>query len=380
MNFLRKLFGHEARQPSPVTEQPAPQQYTPAIDFTKIFPRIKAVYDEVTPDPFPATAPPIKLALANSIVFQPLAPGLVTAYALDMQTGYQFIQNQELSSQVTIDTLHNRAIANLVQEIDGHTQVHPIQDGLLMLTNGGNHELCMLLLAPYWQHIAAVLNDTPCIAVPAKDLLFITGKNNQNGKHLMRRAIHKHFTEPGTRGLMVPHMYEWTGSQWLLLETVNIYGAAPETSSTDTPAPAVLDEAIINGRWVGNYTYGQGYSAAKTGKSVAFELILATDDNGFTGRCFDDPDTLPFDAPAKVRGFSDGNQVSFIKKYPYRWVMLPDNSIRIEEGGKPHEVHYFGTFSNGVFEGEWEIASSQRMQDGSRRYFSSKGTWTMQKG
>ena len=87
-------------------------------------------------------------------------------------------------------------------------------DHFKMITCGGDYESC-LLLADIWDFVAEHVDGDVIAAVPARDLLFVTGANDAEGLTLMEAAIRRVFDEG------MPHpisraMLRRTGEAWAL--------------------------------------------------------------------------------------------------------------------------------------------------------------------
>jgi uncharacterized protein YtpQ (UPF0354 family) len=192
------------------------------VDLTKVVPRVKAVFGGDIPDPHPHPNPEsehVQLSNEDSPVFETFATGLGIFYAVDMGNSYQLIQNRHLSATITQEALHTAALTNMIQEVADRTEVHGDPSGTMMLTNGGNFEAAMLLADGIWENLKDVFKDDICVAVPARDLLFIAAKNNPTGRDGLRAVVRKFFDEQETVGLLVRHIYAREGNKWIAIET-----------------------------------------------------------------------------------------------------------------------------------------------------------------
>src|SRR5205823_3599943 len=132
---------------------------------------------------------------------------------------YQLIQNRHLTDEITIDKLHDAALTNMAIAISDKTEVTGDINNILMVTNGGNFEATMMLADFLWEQIEPLFKDKICVAIPARDLLFISAKNNQEGRESLRRAIKFYFDERTTEGLIVRYIYERNNGGWKLIES-----------------------------------------------------------------------------------------------------------------------------------------------------------------
>jgi hypothetical protein len=218
MGLLNKLFGGAKKQEE---EQPNQQQPADSIDLSKVFPRIKGVFNDEHPAPLPGnTGPAITMTQENSLVSTPIAEGIAVFYALDMGHSYQILQHRHLSEDITIEKLHAAALQNMFTEVSETTKVNGDPEHLMMVTNGGNYEATMLLADYMWEQLEPHFNDSVCVAIPARDLLFVSAKNNHIGREALRKAVKFYFEESDeTQGLLVRHIYERENGQWKLVET-----------------------------------------------------------------------------------------------------------------------------------------------------------------
>lgn len=194
----------------------------PVIDLDKVFPRVKAIFGDDIPDPHPQPNPEaehLKLSNDDSPVFKDFTTGLAIFYAMDMGNKYQLIQNRHLSTTITQESLHAAALTNMEREVANRTEVHGDPSGTMMLANGGNFEAAMLLADGLWEKLRDVFKDEICVAVPARDLLFIAGKNNPAGREGLRAVVRRFFDEQATAGLLVRHIYAREANKWAMIET-----------------------------------------------------------------------------------------------------------------------------------------------------------------
>jgi hypothetical protein len=192
------------------------------FDLNKVFPRLKAVFGGETPDPHPRPNPDnehVSLSFEESPVYDDFVEGLGVFYAIDKGNRYQLLQNKDLSDVITREKLREAALNNMALEVADRTEVNGDPSNIMMLTNGGNFEAAMLLVDGMWENLAEVLHDDICVAIPARDLLFIAGKNNPMGRERLRAAVRKFFDEQETAGLLVRHIYARENNSWVRLET-----------------------------------------------------------------------------------------------------------------------------------------------------------------
>ncbi len=191
------------------------------IDLSKVYPRLKETYSDEEPKILLThEGKEVTLSLDDSPIMKPFAQNLVVSYALDMGTHYQFISNKALSNDLTIERLHDAALKNMINEIAENIQAHGDKADVLMITNGGNYEAAMLIWDDIWAQIEAAVGDDFYVAIPARDLLYISPKNNPDAIERLGGLIKKMFDESeDTQGLMVRHIYQRADNGWEVVAT-----------------------------------------------------------------------------------------------------------------------------------------------------------------
>src|ERR1700722_4547589 len=111
MGFLNNLFG-KSKKPNPQPEIDKLADKTDVFDLSKVYPRIKGLYDDQNPEPFPENSNELSVSFNDSPVIKPLAKGIGICYMLDEGDTYQIIQNKHLSEELTIEKLHSAALSN----------------------------------------------------------------------------------------------------------------------------------------------------------------------------------------------------------------------------------------------------------------------------
>ncbi len=220
MNFLKKLFNVSQNGKDSQTKSHEPDSRK-SIDLQKVFPRIKGMFDDEFLDPVEnADGKILEIPSEEAPVIKPLAKGIGICYMVDKGDSYQLVQNKDLSDELTIEILHNAALTNMAIIISDKTEVNGDPNNVMMVTNGGNFEATMILADFLWEQVEPVFNDNICVAIPANDLLFISGKNNQQGRATLRNLVKAYFDNKESQGLIVRHIYERANGAWILSETV----------------------------------------------------------------------------------------------------------------------------------------------------------------
>lgn len=133
--------------------------------------------------------PDIKLSDDDSPVERPLVADLILFYAFDQPDYFTMVARRDLV-RLALDrnSLHAIAINNL-RRIIPPPELHEVFPGAFMLTCGGNFEATTLLLDEVWQQLSAIVPGDLVVAVPARDLVIITGSDNHGGLAFVRSKV-----------------------------------------------------------------------------------------------------------------------------------------------------------------------------------------------
>ena len=103
--------------------------------------------------------------------------------------------------------------------ISDQTHINGEPGNAMMVTSGGNYEAAIILSDYICDQFEIILNDSICVAIPANDLLFVTAKQNPEGRKNLIKVVRHYFDDRETVGLIVRHIYERTAGGWLYVET-----------------------------------------------------------------------------------------------------------------------------------------------------------------
>ncbi len=108
-----------------------------------------------------------------------LADGLAIYYAEDRPSSISYLTLQDLeATEVELSTLRSIAITNLksmLPEIEIYGGA-----GLFMIVAGGNFEASLLLVDDIWQAENFAIDGDIVIAIPARDMLLVSGTENKD--------------------------------------------------------------------------------------------------------------------------------------------------------------------------------------------------------
>jgi len=108
----------------------------------------------------------------------------------------------------------------------------------------------------------------------------------------------------------------------------------------------------ISGTWSGVFTYD---SEEYQEEFMRFQLILDEKKGILSGQCQDSIEDGGIPIAATIEGFIEGDNICFVKKYPYL-IYMDESGEYKKDDSQPHpEIHYHGVFENGMLKGSWEM-------------------------
>jgi uncharacterized protein YtpQ (UPF0354 family) len=127
------------------------------------------------------------LSLAEQ-VYEDLNSELVILYARDSPKNITYLSVEQLDSAgIDRSTLRSLACANLKRLLPG-IERHG-ENGIYMFMAGGAYEASLLLLDSIWNDPGLKVDGEPVVAIPARDLLFVTGSRNKQGLQTLRKWV-----------------------------------------------------------------------------------------------------------------------------------------------------------------------------------------------
>lgn len=123
---------------------------------------------------------------------------------------------------LTVDRLAEAELTapDAVQRALEQTWVHEIGprltdhgDGPIMLTCGGHYEASLLLYDHVWEQLAPHVDGDVVVAVPARDLVFVTGSRDREGLKKLEEIVDDAY-ERDLPHLLTPRLARRTGDDW----------------------------------------------------------------------------------------------------------------------------------------------------------------------
>lgn len=190
-----------------------------AIDLNKVIIRVKAgdVNIEVKKD-----GKTIKLEDGQQPAFADFQENFKLGLAMDMGHSYEFISNQLLQdSEFSFGDLIEAGRVNILKEVQGNIQiVGSPEEGMVMITCGGNHESALIMFDEFWEQVEGMIKSDICMAIPVRDMLLVSNFYNTKGMDDLRANIQKLYHDPNQRGHISNHIYLRKEGRWKSIEVV----------------------------------------------------------------------------------------------------------------------------------------------------------------
>ncbi len=131
-------------------------------------------------------------------VYDDLNPELVILYAVDSPQSIQYLTPAELEkAKIDHKDLRALAIENLKRLIPKMDRVGG--KGFYLLTAGGDYEVSCLLLDSIWNQGQFPVDGDIVVAIPARDMLIITGSKDPQGLEKMKGLVEKTYNSGAYR-------------------------------------------------------------------------------------------------------------------------------------------------------------------------------------
>jgi uncharacterized protein YtpQ (UPF0354 family) len=123
--------------------------------------------------------------VAQQHVYEDFNKELVIVYAEDSENRMRYLTNDE---DIGVDRkeLRKLAVANLLRILP-KIEMRQHDDVFAMLTAGGDYEASLLLLDDIWSGDQIKVKGDVVVAVPAKNVVLVTGSQNRKGLSVVRK-------------------------------------------------------------------------------------------------------------------------------------------------------------------------------------------------
>ena len=132
-------------------------------------------------------------------VVDDLNPELVVVYGEDSETGIRYFGAEDLAEiKVEKKDLRKLACDNLARLLPP-VKIEEVAAGYYFLAADGNFEASLLLLDSVWASGAPKVKGETVVAIPARDVLLVTGSEDKAGLERMRADVAKVVQEDSYR-------------------------------------------------------------------------------------------------------------------------------------------------------------------------------------
>lgn len=173
------------------------------IDIHKIIPIIKpsSYFDEIKQSGIEA----------DDFVWEDYNEDLIIMYGEDEEKNISYFSKEEfLKLNIEKDTLLSFAISNLRNLIPDIRKVGEL--GNYGLSAGGDYEASLILFKNLWTKDNFDVDGDITISIPNKDLVFITGSNNEAYIKKLKETTNEHYTT-GNHPIS-NSIYRWNGNKF----------------------------------------------------------------------------------------------------------------------------------------------------------------------
>ena len=140
---------------------------------------------------------------------------LIIAYAEDSKNSIKYLTEDVFNTlSMSRDTLKSIALRNFDKIIPNIQRRG--DNGLFMITAGGDYEASLILLSSIWTKENFPVDGEFIVAIPNRDMLMITGSKNKNGINKIKEIVADAYKTGNYQ--VSDHLYKWTGKKFEMYE------------------------------------------------------------------------------------------------------------------------------------------------------------------
>lgn len=140
---------------------------------------------------------------------------LIIAYAEDSKNSIKYLTEDDFKTlSISRDTLKSIALRNFDKIIPNIQRQG--DNGLFMITAGGDYEASLILLSSIWTKESFPVDGEFVIAIPNRDMLMVTGSKNKIGINKIKEIVADSYKTGNYQ--VSDHLYKWTGKIFELYE------------------------------------------------------------------------------------------------------------------------------------------------------------------
>lgn len=145
------------------------------------------------------------------LIWEPYNEDLIIVYAEDKEESIHFFNQEEFEKlKISKDTLLEFSLNNLNSVLPKIEKVG--ENGNFGLIAGGNYEVSLMLVTSIWTKQNFEVNGEIVIAIPNRDLVFITGSNDNEAIEKLKGKIKESF-KTGHHSISTS-FYKWNGNKF----------------------------------------------------------------------------------------------------------------------------------------------------------------------
>src|SRR5882762_447776 len=116
-------------------------------------------------------------------------------YGFDLGNMFIQVMPADFNTSLRIDNIHQVAKENLTYflEHERKPEVRSYEHGIHIITCGGNYEASLILFEDTWLDLQEQLGASLYVAIPARDMVMFTSKDNLTGIDLIRNLVKQHY-------------------------------------------------------------------------------------------------------------------------------------------------------------------------------------------
>lgn len=136
---------------------------------------------------------------------------LIIAFAEDSKNSIKYLTEDDFKTlSISRDTLKSIALRNF-EKIIPNIQRRG-DNGVFMITAGGDYEASLILLSSIWTKENFPVDGEFIVAIPNRDLLMVTGSKNKNGINKIKKIVADSYVTGNYQ--VSEYLYKWTGKKF----------------------------------------------------------------------------------------------------------------------------------------------------------------------
>jgi uncharacterized protein YtpQ (UPF0354 family) len=136
---------------------------------------------------------------------------LIIVFAEDSKNSIKYLTEDDFKTlSISKDTLKSIAIRNFDKIVPNIQRQG--DNGLFMITAGGDYEASLILLPSIWTKENFPVDGEFIVAIPNRDMLMVTGSKNKNGINKIKEIAADSYKTGNYQ--VSEHLFKWTGKKF----------------------------------------------------------------------------------------------------------------------------------------------------------------------